>query len=76
MKKLMSITLIGILVASFAIGGMVATSQAKPLVGVCYTMCNRTTYQLLECCPYIVKGSPDTGEIVYKCKMIGWCYPE
>lgn len=70
MKKLLSFLLVGILVASFAIGAVATSVQAKPLPGVCYVMCNRTTYQLVECCPY-----DKHGEIDWHCHMIGWCYP-
>ena len=70
MKKLFSILLVTILVTSFVIGAIV---QSKPVVvGECSEACNRTTYQLIECCTYQLPN----GEEMTKCKMIGWCYPE
>jgi hypothetical protein len=69
-KRLLSILLVGILVALFAATAMVSETQSKPMLD-CYLACNRTTYKLIECCPYI-----QHGEIDWKCHMVGWCYPE
>ena len=72
MKKMLSIAIVAVLMASFAIGAVV-TAQAKPVpAGECNYACNRTTYRLIECCPY----EYGNGQIVTKCKTIGWCYPE
>lgn len=72
MKNLMRLSLVGLLAASFVMGVLAATTvEAKPLLG-CYLACNRTTYQIVECCPYEIKG-----EIIFKCHGTGdWCYPE
>ncbi|UCD62754.1 MAG: hypothetical protein JSW34_08280 [Candidatus Zixiibacteriota bacterium] len=71
MRKLLSIVLLAVLVVSFAVSAMVSQVEAKPLPGVCYLACNRTTYQLFECCPYTQHGD----EVVFRCKHVGWCYP-
>lgn len=71
MKKVLSLMLLAVLAVSFAVTAMVSTAESKPLPGVCFLACNRTTYQLFECCPYLKHG-----EIDYNCRMIGWCYPE
>ncbi|UCE25367.1 MAG: hypothetical protein JSU74_04805 [Candidatus Zixiibacteriota bacterium] len=71
MKKLFAFALLGVLVTSFALGAFVPDAQSRPLPGICYLMCNRTTYQLFECCPY-----EKHGEVDYNCRMVGWCYPK
>jgi hypothetical protein len=73
MKKLIRLTVGGMLIATFVLGLMATftTVEAKPMFG-CYLACNRTTYQIVECCPFTQKG-----EIVWKCHNTGdWCYPE
>ena len=71
MKKLMRVAVGGLLVASFMFGVMSTTIEAKPVLG-CYEACNRTTYQIVECCPFIQKG-----DIVWRCHNTGsWCYSE
>jgi hypothetical protein len=71
MKKLMRMAVGGLLVASFVFGVMSTTIEAKPMLG-CYEACNRTTYQIVECCPFIQKG-----DIIWRCHNTGdWCYPE
>ena len=73
MRKLMCLAVGGLLIASFVFGVMatVTTVEAKPMLG-CHEACNRTTYQIVECCPFVHKG-----EIVWRCHNTGdWCYPE
>jgi hypothetical protein len=70
MKNLIRVSVAGLLAASFVFGIMATTTQAKPMLG-CDIMCNRTTYQIVECCPFIQKG-----EIVWRCHNTGeWCFP-
>jgi len=69
MKKTLHVVVVGLLVAALAFGILATTTQAKPMLG-CYEACNRTTYQIVECCPY-----DQQGEIVWKCHNTGdWCY--
>ena len=69
MKKLLSVVLVTVLVASFLFA---IVAQAKPTAGVCHTLCNKTTYKLIECCTYVMPNGDDHTT----CKSIGWCYPE
>ena len=71
MKQLIRLAVGALLIASFVFGIMATTTEAKPMPG-CYEACNRTTYQIVECCPFIQKG-----DIVWRCHNTGdWCYPE
>ena len=71
MKKLLSVVMLTVLVASFAVGVISSTVQSKPVAYDCFEMCNRTTYRLSECCKYDVGN-----DTILKCQFIGWCYPE
>jgi hypothetical protein len=72
MKKVASFVLLTTLVAVFAISALVTEVQAKPVLnGDCTYACNRTTYVLTECCPYVVNDRE-----FWRCKKIGFCYPE
>ena len=71
MKQLIRLAVGALLVASFVVGFTATTIEAKPVPG-CYELCNKTTYQISVCCPFIQKG-----EIVVRCHNTGdWCYPE